>query len=140
GIVLMLTQFPGIDAVQFTFAGVKRDAPFMRGNLNAPISSMQLLLPPLAAKPANRQTAEIIRRAIPVDQEENELTFCSTLIWQDWAMVTTTSRSYLLERQDETYTVRFADNELQAKELLIRKVPSDVIIAFRISGWQDLER
>ncbi|HEX2951851.1 MAG TPA: GerMN domain-containing protein, partial [Armatimonadota bacterium] len=46
GIVLMLTQFPGIDAVQFTFAGVKRDAPFMRGNLNAPISSMQLLLPP----------------------------------------------------------------------------------------------
>ncbi|MHB9107123.1 MAG: GerMN domain-containing protein [Armatimonadota bacterium] len=142
GIVLMLTQFPAVQAVRFTFGGETINAPIMRSNLNAPLRPYDLLLPAAAtaASPAVTdavKTAAAKTLATPADFEP-------ALVWKDLALVTTrpqpdtAPRSFLLKGQEGTYRVLASGTNLPVAELLQQGVPVEAVIAFRLPGWENL--
>lgn len=144
GLVLMLTQFPQAGAVQFTFGGESVKMDFMRSTLDAPLSSQQLLLPPIVAQSANRATQEALQATVQETLGRVPASYGSALVWRDWATVPVvpqagaTARMVLLQQQAQGYQVVLSDVTQAGQPL--RSVPSEVIIAFRLFGWEALAR
>ncbi|HOF87101.1 MAG TPA: GerMN domain-containing protein [Armatimonadota bacterium] len=143
GMVLMLAQFPEVSAVQFTFKDAKVDRPFMRGNLNAPITPYQLLLPAEVATLATQAQFAAIQQAVQAEVGRVPVTLRALRVWRNWAAVAVTlegadaQQTVLLQRDnDGTYAVRM--NAVNPTAMQIRDaLPADAIIALRLPGWDD---
>jgi len=141
GIVLTLTQFPEVDAVQFTFGGRVASAPFMRTNLDAPVTPYALLLPPLVAREASGETTRTLQ-ALAEQTLGRPADFSSALVWQDLAMITThaqpgvASQTFAMHMQDGQYTVLSYGPHLSVVQLLKQGMPEDAVTAFRLPGWE----
>jgi hypothetical protein len=146
GMILMLTQYPEIEAVQYTFAGETTNAPFMRGNLNAPLSSQQLLLPSTVASIATAQQRTGIEAAVVAHLGAQPASIGQALIWRDWAKVAVTPtpgvpvQQYVMHQGAQGYTVQTVDAGAPSDVLLARGVTREAIIAFRLQGWEELEK
>lgn len=144
GIVLMLTQYPEVDAVRFTFGGETIDAPFMRGNLNAPITPQLLLLPADAARPASREITQTLQAAVQARLGKALASYGPALVWREWATISVVpeagaaAQTFVLKQAPDGFTVQLAGANLTAEQLTTANVPRDAIIALRIPGWETL--
>lgn len=141
GIVLMLTQFPAVRAVRFIFGGETVTAPIMRGNLSAPLTPYDLLLPAAAAVAAPAvneavKTAAMKSLGRPAD-------FSQALVWKNLALITaqpadTAPLTMLLKTWDGGYQVLASGPSIPVTQLLQQGVPVEAVIAFRLTGWENL--
>jgi len=142
GIVLMLTQFPTVQAVRFTFDGETINAPFMRGNLNVPLTPYDLLLP-VAAVVAEPAVTDAVKTAA-VKTLGQPVEFGQALVWKDLVLITMQPRSdavpqtFLLKGQEGAYRVMAYGPNLPVAQLLQQGVPFEAVIAFRLPGWENL--
>ena len=144
GIILMLTQYPEVNTVRFTFDGKTIDQDIMRGNLKDPFSARLLMLPETVARVAHPQELETLHAAVQAKLGHAPASFGAGLIWRDWATLAvvpdanTAPQTFLLRQQAEGYTVVAGGTDMTADRLLVLNVPREVIIAFRLSGWQHI--
>ena len=144
GIVLMMTQFPTVNAVQFTFGGQTVNAPFMRSNLNAPIRPYDLLLPLIVASAASVETTAQLQ-AIAEKTLGRKAEVASALVWQDLALLTTDAQpgtapqTVALRKMEQDYVVLGHGVNLSVVQLLQQGVPQEAITAFRLPGWENFE-
>lgn len=142
GIVLMLTQFPVVRAVRFTFDGQTISAPMMRGNLNTPLTPYDLLLPPAAAVAGAEVTGAVKTAAVKALGQPAE--FGQALVWQDIALITTQPppdtppQTFVLKEQPQGYLVLASGPNIPVARLLEQGVSYEAVIAFRLPGWENL--
>lgn len=146
GIVLMLTQFSEVEAVQFIIDGKTVARPVMRGNLNAPLTPYLLLLPTDVAALLPKDTALPVQNAVQAEVGRVPLTFGSVKSWRNWALVTATReaseerQTYILKHEgDGTYTMKLKGAALTAAQIH-DTVPAEAIVALRLPGWEDAAR
>jgi len=142
GIVLMLAQFPAVQAVRFTFNGQTVSSPIMRGNLNAPLRPYDLLLPRAAAVAASEVTDAV--KIVVVKSLGQPAEFGQALVWQNMALITTRPPpeiapvTFVLKEQEQGYRVLASSPNIPVAELIKQGVPLEAVIAFRLPGWENL--
>lgn len=141
GMVLMLTQFPAVQAVRFTFNGETVDAPIMRGNLNTPLRPYDLLLP-AAASIATPVVNNAVKTAA-MKSLDRPAEFGQALVWKNLALINakpadTAPLTMLLKTWDGGYLVLASGPSIPVAQLLQQGVPVEAVIAFRLPGWENL--
>ncbi len=144
GLVMMLTQFPMVDAVRFTFGGKTVDEPFMRTNLNRAISPYDLLLPGVVAAIPTPEIVAAIRGTVQASLGRAPAAFGVARVWREWAFVTATPtadvapKTFILRTQHPGFEVKAYGQDLPVTQVLQQGVPGEAIIAFRLPGWEAL--
>ncbi|MHB9025206.1 MAG: GerMN domain-containing protein [Armatimonadota bacterium] len=143
-VVLHFTQFPEITAVRFTFNGETVNELFMRGNLNAPLTPRDLLLPAAVALPATATEAAAVRAAVIAALGKEPAGMGASSTWREWAKVPVyhtlgaETHTYLLRQAAGTYSVQASGANLMVTPDLLQKVPREALIALRVPGWEAL--
>ena len=141
GLVLMLAQFPEVDAVRFTFGKLTVTQRMMRGDLEKPLSPYDLLLPP-AATVAENTAAAAIKKAAQSGLSRPPLSVSPPLVWREWAAVTIApaksapEQTVLLNQDAAGYAVTITGERLLARQAMLHDVPRDAILALRLPGWE----
>ncbi len=143
GMVLMLAQFPSVTAVRFTSDGKTVERPVMRGNLNAPITPYQLVLPESIGVIAGTEATEPVQGAVQAAAGRVPLEFGPARTWRTWSVVTAGPRqsddrvTYVVQRDSEgKYAVKLQGATLTAAQAR-DAVPAAAIIALRLPGWAE---
>jgi len=143
-IILMLTQFPGVNAVQFYFNGQIIDQPFMRSNLNRPLTAADLILPTTVALLPETGVNACLRTSVQASLGREPAFYGDSLVWGNWACMQVvpekggSGRTYILHKTDETYQVFASGTDLSPVRLLRDGMPREAIIALRLPHWEDV--
>lgn len=138
GLVLMLTQFPEVSAVQFAFNGQIVDAPFMRANLNQPLTATDLILPTTVGMLPCVAELNAIQNTVQASLGHSPASMDNALVWQQWASVQVvptqgaTSLLYVMRKVGDHYAVFASGTDLKAEQLLRQGMPHEAIIALHL--------
>lgn len=144
GLVMMLTQFPCINAVQFTFCGRILDYCFMRSNLNKPLTVTDLILPSTVAMPPSLACLHLMQCSAQQALGYTPASYGDAQVWQQWATLHVVpapgvnAQLCVLHKVGDAYQVLSYGADLDPRQLLQQGMPRDAIIALQLPHWEDV--
>ncbi len=142
GLVMMLTQFPCVSAVQFTFGGQCLDYCFMRSNLNQPITITDLILPSTVACAPSLATLGLLQCSAQQALGYAPASYGDAMVWQQWASLQVVPapgvnpQLYILHKVGDHYQVLCHSTDPDPLQLLQQGMPRDAIIALQLPHWE----